>query len=323
MASAQPPSAPAAGVDGRRPYDRTAGFDTATHQRYLVWLAYDGADFNGWQAQVAPPRTVATAAPPGSGGGGGAAAVAAAPAVATVQGALELRLSRALCHGAPTGVAVAGCGRTDAGVHAAAYAFHFEAPRAMRLKQQKRTRASANDGGGGDDEDDVARTGDAPAVTGGAASVDGGDAAPALAAGAVSSSRPGRLPPKPLQAKEDVAVDAAFVVRLLRSGLPPALQVLSAVPVAPDFHARSCCTGKRYEYRILETPPGSHAAPSPSPRRATPGVAQPPQRRARVGRRGRRARRRPRVAARAAAAAVRRPPWRQRPAAALRRPRRR
>ncbi|WP_082780766.1 tRNA pseudouridine(38-40) synthase TruA [Cephaloticoccus primus] len=36
----------------------------------------------------------------------------------------------------------------------------------------------------------------------------------------------------------------------LRSGLPPAIQIKSARPVQPSFHARFQATGKRYEYRL-------------------------------------------------------------------------
>lgn len=36
----------------------------------------------------------------------------------------------------------------------------------------------------------------------------------------------------------------------LRTGLPPAIQIKSARPVAGEFHARFKATGKRYEYRV-------------------------------------------------------------------------
>lgn len=56
----------------------------------MLTLAYDGADFHGWQNQ---------------------------PNLRTVQGCLETALRRTLRHQ----VAVIGCSRTDAGVHALAY----------------------------------------------------------------------------------------------------------------------------------------------------------------------------------------------------------
>jgi tRNA pseudouridine38-40 synthase len=73
---------------------------------YRLTLAYDGTDFLGWQAQ------------PGAGPG--------APAARTVQGVLEAALGR-LAGGAR--VAVAGAGRTDAGVHALGQVAAFDLPR--------------------------------------------------------------------------------------------------------------------------------------------------------------------------------------------------
>ena len=71
---------------------------------YRVTLAYDGTEFSGWQAQDAA---------------GGAR---------TVQGALEDALSRI---GGGVRVAVAGAGRTDAGVHALGQVASFSFPREM------------------------------------------------------------------------------------------------------------------------------------------------------------------------------------------------
>ena len=65
--------------------------------RYALTLSYNGAGFSGWQIQNGTP---------------------------TVQEALELALSTLL----RTAVAVTGAGRTDAGVHAADYLAHFDAP---------------------------------------------------------------------------------------------------------------------------------------------------------------------------------------------------
>jgi tRNA pseudouridine38-40 synthase len=67
---------------------------------YRVTLAYDGTDFQGWQAQRAGARTV--------------------------QGDLEKALAR-LASGRR--VAVAGAGRTDAGVHALGQVATFDLPR--------------------------------------------------------------------------------------------------------------------------------------------------------------------------------------------------
>lgn len=75
--------------------------------RYRVTLAYDGTDFLGWQLQR-----------PGGQSGG--------TSVRTVQGVLEEALSR-LAGGER--VAVAGAGRTDAGVHALGQVAAFELPR--------------------------------------------------------------------------------------------------------------------------------------------------------------------------------------------------
>src|SRR5438552_11389350 len=60
----------------------------------MLTLAYDGADFHGWQHQ---------------------------PDLRTVQGCLEQGLRRVVRHQ----VYVIGCSRTDAGVHAAGYVANF------------------------------------------------------------------------------------------------------------------------------------------------------------------------------------------------------
>ena len=75
---------------------------------YRITLAYDGTDFEGWQAQTAPV--------------GGSRKVAAR----TVQGVVEEALTT-LAGGAR--VAVMGAGRTDAGVHALGQVASFELPR--------------------------------------------------------------------------------------------------------------------------------------------------------------------------------------------------
>jgi tRNA pseudouridine38-40 synthase len=72
---------------------------------YRITVAYDGTEFEGWQAQSTSVRP-------------GRAAVAR-----TVQGALEAALAR-LAEGAP--VRIVGAGRTDAGVHALGQVASFE-----------------------------------------------------------------------------------------------------------------------------------------------------------------------------------------------------
>ena len=69
---------------------------------YRITLAYDGTDFQGWQAQR--------------------------PGARTVQGELEAALRRLV--GGPR-VAVAGAGRTDSGVHALGQVASFDLPRAI------------------------------------------------------------------------------------------------------------------------------------------------------------------------------------------------
>ncbi len=77
---------------------------------YRITLAYDGTDFLGWQRQAE-----------GTG--------------RTVQGELEAALAR-LAGGAP--VAVAGAGRTDAGVHALGQVASFHLPREIAAAELQR-----------------------------------------------------------------------------------------------------------------------------------------------------------------------------------------
>jgi tRNA pseudouridine38-40 synthase len=77
---------------------------------YRITLAYDGTDFLGWQRQR-------------DGAG------------RTVQGELEAALAR-LAHGAT--IAVAGAGRTDAGVHALGQVASFDLPRATPSDELRR-----------------------------------------------------------------------------------------------------------------------------------------------------------------------------------------
>jgi tRNA pseudouridine38-40 synthase len=79
--------------------------------RYRVTLAYDGTDFEGWQAQAARPSV-------------------ARPQVArTVQGVLEAALVKLGDH--RSRVPVTGAGRTDAGVHALGQVASFDLDREM------------------------------------------------------------------------------------------------------------------------------------------------------------------------------------------------
>lgn len=68
--------------------------------RYFVHIAYDGAAYCGWQSQ---------------------------PEVNTVQDTIEEAMSRVL----RSDISIIGCGRTDTGVHAAEYVFHFETDRIL------------------------------------------------------------------------------------------------------------------------------------------------------------------------------------------------
>lgn len=68
------------------------------NQRFMVRCSYNGTRYHGWQAQ---------------------------PDVAkTIQGEIESILSK--LH--QDDIAIVGCGRTDAGVHARDYVFHFDSP---------------------------------------------------------------------------------------------------------------------------------------------------------------------------------------------------
>ncbi len=79
---------------------------------YRVTLAYDGTDFAGWQLQR-----------PGGG--------------RTVQGVVEEALGR-LAGGGGARVAVAGAGRTDAGVHALGQVASFDLPRELEAEELRR-----------------------------------------------------------------------------------------------------------------------------------------------------------------------------------------
>ena len=72
--------------------------------RFFIHLAYNGANYNGWQTQ---------------------------PGLPTVQQTLEMGLGTLLRQP----VAVVGCGRTDTGVHASDFYAHFDVPEPMDCGQ--------------------------------------------------------------------------------------------------------------------------------------------------------------------------------------------
>ena len=72
--------------------------------RYFIFFAYDGTNYHGWQAQ---------------------------PNAASVQQQLDRALSLLL----RSKIETLGAGRTDAGVHAAYMAAHFDAPEPIDCKQ--------------------------------------------------------------------------------------------------------------------------------------------------------------------------------------------
>ncbi len=66
-----------------------------SQERYRAWISYDGSRYAGWQSQ---------------------------PDAHTIQDEIEDCLSK--LYAGP--IKIVGCGRTDAGVHAQRYAFHFD-----------------------------------------------------------------------------------------------------------------------------------------------------------------------------------------------------
>lgn len=76
--------------------------------RYFIHLAYNGANYHGWQTQRIATEVERTAP--------------LQPGLSTVQQTLEKALSTLLR--AP--IAVVGCGRTDTGVHASDFYAHFD-----------------------------------------------------------------------------------------------------------------------------------------------------------------------------------------------------
>lgn len=53
---------------------------------------------------------------------------------------------------------------------------------------------------------------------------------------------------------EPVRLSPPRLLRALNGRLPPDLAVLALAPAEPGFHARSSCLGRRYLYRVLNTP---------------------------------------------------------------------
>ena len=74
--------------------------------RYFIHLAYNGANYNGWQTQ---------------------------PELPTVQETLEKALTTLLRQP----IAVVGCGRTDTGVHASDFYAHFDVNEELRIKSEE------------------------------------------------------------------------------------------------------------------------------------------------------------------------------------------
>lgn len=87
--------------------------------RYFIHLAYNGANYHGWQTQRIATE-VERMEPIGSG-------------LPTVQETLEKALSTLLRQP----IAVVGCGRTDTGVHASDFYSHFSVDGELRLKSQE------------------------------------------------------------------------------------------------------------------------------------------------------------------------------------------
>lgn len=143
-----------------------------------------------------------------------------------MQDLIEMRLSAVFRRS----ITIAGSGRTDAGVHATGQVFHTDLPPVLpgswvttKAKQKRRAKWAAQREAGQQPT---------PAQT-----VGGNSDLPTAVSGAGENG--GSILPAP------PAVDAAAMFRLLSRGLPPTLTVLEVEPVAPDFHARNSCVGKR------------------------------------------------------------------------------
>jgi tRNA pseudouridine38-40 synthase len=93
-------------------------------QRFKVTVSYDGTDFTGWQIQNTSTNQQGQKDN-------------------SIQGRIEQRLSSVFL-GKPFGIAIGGSGRTDAGVHAKAQVFHFDAPIVLRIPD-KNNKSKKND----------------------------------------------------------------------------------------------------------------------------------------------------------------------------------
>ena len=183
-------------------------------QKFKVVVSYDGTDYAGWQVQQG---------------------------VDTIQERLERRLSTVLC-GSTVGVQIAGSGRTDKGVHADAQVFHFNAPLVVRLpekkngndKKTKRDREEDGDGEGGTTQ---------PSNCMGSNNISSKTAKKSAGGSGAGGS---------IVTMKEVPIDASAILRYLRTGLPPSIQVLAAEVVPSTFHARGSCIKKRYEYTVFE-----------------------------------------------------------------------
>ena len=272
------------------PADDTAEFNTATHQRYKATVAYDGTDFEGWQVQFTVTEDKKCTVQSENMRSQGQTESQNRPNDSTVtsrriqrktiQGCIEHRLSRALC-GSDFGITIAGSGRTDAGVHASAQVFHFEAPRSVRLASKLSSQIVSS-----------------PQITNNVAT---GGQQPEFKAGVRRPQGHKKKPKIPFVVNE-VPVNALLLLNLLRTGLPASIQVLSvelcSLPVPQDsqlvkfneqrlnisdepsimmdscsgqtlerpfclpslashnqscfFHARESCKWKRYSYYVCE-----------------------------------------------------------------------
>lgn len=205
--------------------------------RFVAEASFDGTGFSGWQIQAAGN---------------------------TVQNALEECLTRVLyppkwnraAENAmmPQGhvCRVAGCGRTDAGVHARSYVFHFD----VEATQAASTFLADQVWRGGEEASDPM---DSLAF----------DRIPFLCVAAqalalLPDPPPDTLLASRLKASADRSADA--ILRMMASkpagdnkarkhnhGLPPGVEILAISPAPSNsWHARDECTGKRYEYRVIE-----------------------------------------------------------------------
>lgn len=164
-------------------------------QRFKVTVCYDGTDFTGWQIQNTSTQQQQKDN--------------------SIQGRIEQRLSSVFL-GKPFGIAIGGSGRTDAGVHARAQVFHFDAPTVLRILDKNSKKAKNSNDNDDDTQKDQKKTQRQTAMI-------------------------------------EIPVTADSVLKFLKgTGLPPSIQVLNVEAVPRNFHARESCFKKRYEYTICE-----------------------------------------------------------------------